>query len=273
MFVLTLLIFLCMLGFHIYWLVWYTRTFHKTNLPEIGSRIVHKGKQIDIDSEKQALKYPQPVDKLFRPWANKHTISTYAILGLTVVHFKVTKMFYSRFYMFDMFKAHWEHAQLLRERQEKIQYIYLGVVDSLLIIIGIVGLAIVGLVVNQLWITLIETIVLSIYLIILQFIEKYYIKRIFEYTEKDDKNKTSEAMKKYAGKKGKKLKMDNLFSKIKSNSSKSFHTKKWDNLMEYFGGRRCKSMIELSTGWPTEEDPRHVKTWPISRDLEHEMEI
>jgi hypothetical protein len=271
-FVLTLLIFLAMLGFHIYWLVWYTKTYHKTNIPAIGARIVHKGKQIDIETEAQALKYPQPVDKLFRPWANKHVVSTYAIFALTVVHFKVTKMFYSRFYMFDMFKAHWEGATMLRERQEKIQYIYLGVVDSLLIIIGIVGLALVGLVVNQLWITLIETIVLSIYLIILQFIEKYYIKRIFEYTEKDDKNKTSEAMKKYAGKKGKKMKMNNLFQKIKSTSSKSFHTKKWDNLMEYFGGRRCKSMIELSTGWPTEEDPRHVKTWPISRDLEHEME-
>jgi hypothetical protein len=31
-------------------------------------------------------------------------------------------------------------------------------------------------------------------------------------------------------------------------------------------------MIELSTGWPTEEDPRKIKTWPISRDVEQAME-
>ena len=43
---------------------------------------------------------------------------------------------------------------------------------------------------------MIETIVLAIYLIILMFIERYYMTSIFEYVEKDKKLKTSENMKK-----------------------------------------------------------------------------
>jgi len=30
-------------------------------------------------------------------------------------------------------------------------------------------------------------------------------------------------------------------------------------------------MNELATGWPQEDDPRHVHTWPISRTEEDEM--
>lgn len=69
-------------------------------------------------------------------------------------------------------------------------------VEILIIIIGIVGLALIPSTITQLWITLIETIVLAIYLIILMFIERYYMTSIFEYVEKDKKLKTSENMKK-----------------------------------------------------------------------------
>lgn len=142
----------------------------------------------------------------------------------------------------------------------------------MLIIFGIIGLAIIPMVITQLWITLLETIILSVYLIILTFVEKYYIVQIFEYTEQDDSYHTSKAMKKYAGKKGRKLQMNNLMAKVKNSSSSTFKTNKWEDLLNMFGGRRCKSMVELSTGWPHEEDPRHVKTWPISRDVEQKME-
>lgn len=152
-------------------------------------------------------KYPQPYDKLFYPFSVKHKAVTILILGLGLVHWKVTKIFYSRFYMFDMFKAHWQKAQYLRETQDKKWgIVFLAAIDALIIIVGIVGLIIVGLNFNsQLSITLIETIILTIYLIILQFIERYYMRRIFSYTEDDDKIKTSEAMKKYKGKHGAKL--------------------------------------------------------------------
>lgn len=42
-----------------------------------------------------------------------------------------------------------------------------------------------------------------------------------------------------------------------------------------FGDRRCKSMIELPTGWPMEEDPRKIVTWPMTpegyKELSEEM--
>jgi len=72
-------------------------------------------------------------------------------------------------------------------------------------------------------------------------------------------------MKKYDGKKGRKLQMNNLLLKVKNSSSTTFKDNKLSDLLKMFGGRRCKSMNELPTGWPDEDDPRHVKTWPISR--------
>jgi hypothetical protein len=114
-FVLSLIIFIAVLAFNIYWLVWYLKNFHKSTIPAIGERITHKGKTLDIDNLEQAKKYPQPVDKLFFPFSVKHIIALYAVLGTALLHFKVTKLLYSRFYMFDMFKAHWEKATKLRE--------------------------------------------------------------------------------------------------------------------------------------------------------------
>lgn len=43
-----------------------------------------------------------------------------------------------------------------------------------------------------------------------------------------------------------------------------FLNNKLDDLLNMFGDRRCKSMIELGTGWEKEEDPRLCITWPLS---------
>jgi hypothetical protein len=80
-------------------------------------------------------------------------------------------------------------------------------------------------------------------------------------------------MKKYDGKKGRKLQMNNLLSKVKHSSSAAFKDNKLSDLLQMFGGRRCKSMTELATGWPNEDDPRHVKTWPVSVTLFEELEL
>jgi hypothetical protein len=42
---------------------------------------------------------------------------------------------------------------------------------------------------------------------------------------------------------------------------------KLDELLDLFGDRRCKSMIELGTGWDKEEDPRKIITIPMSPTL------
>ena len=39
-------------------------------------------------------------------------------------------------------------------------------------------------------------------------------------------------------------------------SERAFLNNKLDDLLEMFGDRKCKSMIELGTGWEKEVDPR-----------------
>lgn len=40
--------------------------------------------------------------------------------------------------------------------------------------------------------------------------------------------------------------------------------KKLDDLLILFSGRYCKSMIDLSTGWNKECDPRLNISWPLT---------
>jgi hypothetical protein len=255
-FVLSLVILLAMIGFNVYWAIWYYNNFFKTRKPRIGERITVKGRTFDVQTETQQNKKENEValDKGFHDWCKKHKFSSWSIYILAAVfHWQATKMYYGRFYMFDMFKGNWTNPQKLREFQDKYQFCYLAVY-ILIIIIGIVGLIMIPSLITQLWITLIETIVLSIYLIILMFIERFYILKIFEYVEHDRKLKTSKAMKKANVKqkgKGNSLQIKNLKAKI-GKSSKTFKQNKWEDLLEEFGGRRCKSMIDLSTGWDKE---------------------
>lgn len=135
-----------MIVFNILFLVWYCKSFYKTRIPILGERIKHKGKEFDIDGvHYKAEKYPQPIDKQFRPWAHvKHYHTTNIIFAFTVLHWKSTKIMYSQFFMFGMFKGHWEKAQLLKEKQHKFGFVWLVAVDVLMIIVGIIGIIVVG---------------------------------------------------------------------------------------------------------------------------------
>lgn len=46
-----------------------------------------------------------------------------------------------------------------------------------------------------------------------------------------------------------------------------FLNNKLDELINAFGNRKCKSMLDLGTGWPLEDDPRLAITWPCSPAL------
>jgi len=102
----------------------------------------------------------------------------------------------------------------------KWQLFYLVFVDILLIGVSIFGLLSIKWngKVNQLLITMIETILLSIYVIILGVIEKCQINKILDYVLNPPIMKSSDEMKKYEAKK-KKLHMDNLMNKVKHASS------------------------------------------------------
>ena len=57
--------------------------------------------------------------------------------------------------------------------------------------------------------------------------------------------------------------MHSLLKNVKTNQD-MFLNNRLDYLLAEFGDRRCKSMIELGTGWDKEEDPRRCITWPLS---------
>ena len=69
--------------------------------------------------------------------------------------------------------------------------------------------------------------------------------------------------------------MGNLLKQVKHNKQ-LFLNNKLDELLTQFGDRKCKSMMDLGTGWQLEDDPRLVITWPISpmmRDDYAEMDL
>jgi len=81
-------------------------------------------------------------DKLFKEYFAKHTYSAIIIMGLTAtVNIKFTKMFYSHFYSFDLFKARFTDDTLYIKTMNKFIIISFFAVDLLMIIVGFIGLA------------------------------------------------------------------------------------------------------------------------------------
>jgi lysylphosphatidylglycerol synthetase-like protein (DUF2156 family) len=52
-FVLSLIILLAMIGFNVYWAVWYYRNYFATRKPDKGERITVKGRTFDVQTDKQ----------------------------------------------------------------------------------------------------------------------------------------------------------------------------------------------------------------------------
>jgi hypothetical protein len=63
--------------------------------------------------------------------------------------------------------------------------------------------------------------------------------------------------------------MDDLIKNVKHNRQ-LFLNNKLDELLGAFGDRKCKSMLDLGTGWNLEDDPRMVITWPVSPMLKED---
>ena len=114
----------------------------------------------------------------------------------------------------------------------------------------------------MMWITVIETLILSITGIVLGCIELYLLKSYLEYTEPkksrkliidsddsaldDDKNLNKKFNK--ASMSQRRLLMNTVIKDVKHFKHR-FLNNKLDELLADFGVRRCKSMIDLTTGW------------------------
>jgi hypothetical protein len=106
---------------------------------------------------------------------------------------------------------------------------------------------------------MIESILLSLLIILVGVIEKCYIIKILAYTETKKEVKNANGMTGFF----KKLNLQKKIQKI-SKSKSSFKERKLEDLLSIFGKRDCKSMIDLRTGHEKEEDPKESHSWPIS---------
>jgi hypothetical protein len=145
-FVLALIILIFMVSMNFGFLIWFLKSFYSKYLPAIGSdvrdtRLKGETRIVRVTKLNQHL-FPQDVDPWFAKHVNTHRVPSFLIFALTgVAHFKIAKMFYSFYYMFGLFKAKWHRATYFRKALTYWGYVYMGLVDGLLIIFSIVGLA------------------------------------------------------------------------------------------------------------------------------------
>ena len=190
--------------------------------------------------------------------------------------FKCNKTYYSRFYSFDIFKARWSQAKVYRKAMSCFG-IFSIVLDALIICVCVAALLEMELFSSMLWITIVEIAVLSLCLILLGCIELYKLKTYLRYNEQpvakwgitNKRQKLNVATANELTFLAEKdtsdrvlLKKNFLFNARTNNDM--FMNNKLEDLLHLFGDRRCKSMIELGTGWSKEDDPRRNITWPLS---------
>lgn len=228
-------------------------------------------------SDEEAKQYLGPKDEQFNLFKKQNCCSTYTIYVLTAtINFKFNKMFYSFFYDLKIAQSHFSRAKYYRKMQTWYQIVYLICVDLALICINITALTQIeqG---NQLFITLIEVLTISVLSIILGSFELWLLKKTLKYTEPQrDKIKLNtgalstsdderDLEKKYDKEKmaERRRMMDGLLRQVKHNKQ-LFLNNKLDELIHSFGDRKCKSMKDLATGWDLEDDPQERITYPVS---------
>lgn len=285
-FYLALIVFALFCILNISFCIYFDQSFAKKELTRekqltISKWPPEKRKELDLN------KYKVAKDAKFFKYREGHGFIFCLISTLTcLVTFKFNKMFYSHFYSFGMFKATWTNEKQYRKALTWFTMVHMIVIDLVLIVIGIAGLSGIGILQNQLWITFVETVVLSIIDIILSAYELYKLKEILDYTSEPKQNNRRAKVSSGAddgwgegktpgGLAGFYDEIDHesriemihgLITRVQANKN-LFLNNKLDELLNMFGDRRCKSMIELGTGWDKEEDPRKIITIPMSPNL------
>jgi hypothetical protein len=264
--VLILLVVLMILNFVFQCL--YSYTFNRMITPKDKLRKFKEGKL----NKAELKKFTVPSDELFRNYVRKHSCwSCFIAFATFLCTFKCNKTYYSRFYSFDMFKARWTQGKLYRKVMTCFCIVSM-ILDGLIICVCIAALITMEFFKNMLWVTVVEVLVLSLLLIIFGCIELFLLKEYLKYNEgskagwplsnnrqKFDVSSAND----FLDKESREVMMKNLLMNVKTNQDK-FLNNKLDDLLDMFGDRYCKSMIELGTGWDKEDDPRKCNTWPLS---------
>ena len=225
----------------------FTRKFNRKYLPYIYERRVRLGKM----SKAEASKHRTWQDQQFIDHKRRHCCCTYWVFAATAaISFKFNKCFYSYFYQMSAFRSHFSEAKYYRKMHTWYMIAYIICIDLALICIDITGLFII-VPDNQLFITIIETLVLSILSIVLGCIELWLLKDILGYTqiqkrkakqviETDSEDDTSNLDVKFDKKKmaDRRFVMGRLLQQVKNYKS-HFLNNKLDELLTQFGERRC----------------------------------
>lgn len=144
-------------------------------------KYIRQVKYVDKVGSKEIVFYDY-FDDLLKAHSERHKISFWTIMLLSFLHFHFSKLLYSRFYCRDMFEARFEFSKVFRKSMMIFCIVYLIFVDVLMIAIDITGLTQIASN-NQLFITMIDTLLLSILSIILCGLEIYRMTDILKYTE------------------------------------------------------------------------------------------
>lgn len=164
--------------------IWFGRHFNSKKIPDDIERRVRLNKMTRAEAKKHMV----DKDEKFIHHKRQHRCFSYTIFALTATtSFKFNKCFYAFFYDFREYQALFSRAKYYRKMMTWFQIVFIVCIDLALICIDVTGLTKIesG---NQLFITMIETLVLSVLSIILGAIELWRLKIILTYTE-EPKNK------------------------------------------------------------------------------------
>ena len=145
--------------------------------------IVHQLQHDQFLSKKDMERFREAKDPLFINYHKKHRCLSCCVGFCTLFFtFKCNKMYYSRLYSFDMFKARWSRNKFYRKFMTLFCAIHM-LTDAIILLISIVGLISIQFMSNMLYVTMIETAVLSILGLILGLIELFKMKDYLKYNE------------------------------------------------------------------------------------------
>jgi hypothetical protein len=263
--VLAVTVLIIMLCLNVAFYILFRRKFERTFLPKEKQKLVDNG---TLDLEEANRRFRLPADHDFNAYKKKHNCFTVFITVMTIgCSFQFNKLYYSQFYSQGSFKACWTDVKYYYKKLTWFSIMSFLLIDLLLICIAVTGL-LHRENFDQLYITFIETLVLSVVGFMCGVWELHSLREMLEYSQKNKKNKgyfrVQAGLDDDMMDKEERAKMiKGLLSKVKKNQG-TFLNNKLDELLHQFGDRRCKSMIELPTGWPKEEDPRKIRTVPLT---------
>lgn len=174
----------CFLLLNIIFGIVFWKKYNTTFLPEDKLKLVKSGKLSAAEAKKR---FTANSDNEFAGYVKKHRCFSILITFLTFLPvFKMNKLYYSHFYGFSVFKARWTDVKFYRKMMMWFCIAHFITIDLFLICIDVTGLLHLewG---NQLYITMIETLVLSLLGIGLGAWELYALKDILAYTEEGRK--------------------------------------------------------------------------------------